>query len=305
MKSYLPIVYCFDSNYASYAATSMLSLYENTATPVKIYCLIPSSETGKIIPIMTLIKGKGIDIQVMGVDESLMQTWKTTHHLNWACYLRLLIPEIIEEKKVIYLDSDTLVLKDLSGLYAIDTESNGFAGVKDSGGASTSKVARVKDDIYINSGVLLINIPVLKEDNFFNKCEIIYKEHYESITWLDQCIINKYAEKKKTIIDPKWNRQIFPNDLKSYEFDNLLANNTNIIHFLGGIKPWNEWCNPYISDYWWSYAKRLNIENFHPIRITTIGEALELVRVLDLNEHYKRSGEIKNLIINALTSSSK
>jgi len=304
--TYIPVVFCFDSNYSNHAATAIFSLFLNSRVPVKIYCIVPASDT-KAIPAIHQIKDKfRIDISVISAENEVFSTWKEVGNIARATYLRLLIPNLIKEAKVIYLDADVIVLSDLSELYATPVDNIYIAGVVDPDGSKASKVPREKNDVYINAGVLVMNLDGLRSDNFFQHCQEIYSAYEEKITWCDQCVINKYAENRKTIIDPKWNRQIFSNNIKRNEWDDLISNSTSsIIHFVGGEKPWMEWCNPCISEFWWGYAKKLNIEKFEPVKASSIKQLISFANVLDINEDHKRSGLIKNHIINTLLQQSR
>src|SRR5262249_20221382 len=148
-------------------------------------------------------------------------------------------PSLLPHQKALYLDTDTLVVSDVTPLLEIDIGDNLFAGVPDPDGAKTSKVPRVTGDTYINSGVLLMNLKALREGNFVEKTRAIYSQYEREIMWADQCLINKYAERKKLIIGAEFNRQIFPNSMIGKDWDLLCArNDTKVFHFLGPIKPW-------------------------------------------------------------------
>src|ERR1017187_7892978 len=186
--TYIPVVFCFDSNYSNYAATAIFSLYLNSRGPVKIYCIVPASDT-KAIPAIHQIKDKfRIDIAIISAGNEEFSTWKEEGHIARATYLKLLIPNLIKEAKVIYLDTDVIVLGDLSELYATPVDNIYIAGVFDSVGSKTSKVPREKNDTYINGGVFVMNLDGLRSDNFFQHCQEIYSAYEEQITWCDQCV---------------------------------------------------------------------------------------------------------------------
>jgi lipopolysaccharide biosynthesis glycosyltransferase len=301
MTSHIPIVYCFDASFSSYAAVSMTSLLTNSKSVLKIYCMVPSLDADNLPAIYQVADRFDADLAIVGVDISVFADWKQVHHFTHAVYLRLLIPSVVEETRAIYLDSDVLVLQDLSELYATPMGDCHLAGAVDPVGASTSNVPRPPDDVYINSGVLVMNLDGLRQDGFLKKCQNIYCEFHESITWPDQCLINKYAENKKVILDSKWNRQVLPNTVKCDEWNDLLAGGrTAIVHFVGGVKPWMEWCNPVIAGFWWGFAGRAEIHDLEPVRMSTIAQALTLAHVLDLNGDLRQAGDLKNRIIKSL-----
>jgi lipopolysaccharide biosynthesis glycosyltransferase len=298
---YVPVVFCFDKNYSDHAAVSIYSLYANSKTPIKVYCVVPATDISAIPSIGILREKYSINIEIVPGDVSVFDGWKVSGHVTSAAYIRILIPRLIEEKKVIYLDSDLIVLADLLELYKTPVEKVLLAGAIDQGGAAAkSTLPRDKSDTYINSGVLVLNLEALRKDNSIQKCSEInfrYKDYLGK--WPDQDIINKYAENKKKILDPKWNRPCRSNQINSKDWEEI-KNNSNIIHFIGDEKPWTEWCNPRVAEFWWGWANKVGLDSIKPIKITLLNQTLSLVRSLDLNEEFKRSGLLKNDVISFL-----
>jgi lipopolysaccharide biosynthesis glycosyltransferase len=290
MRDQIPIVLCFDSKFAPYAAVATYSVRLNSQSAIKIYWIVPSVDFDNANAFKTKLEELGLDIYILGADEDLFSEWKETQSISRGAYLRLLIPELVGERRVIYLDCDKITLGDLRGLYETQMGEYLVAGAFDPVGSSSSKMFREEGDIYINAGVLLMDLEGLRNDKFFRKCEVIYRKYKESVTWLDQCIINKYAENRKLILESKWNTQIFPNSITEDEWSELISKGkAQIVHFLGPTKPWVEWCNPCISEFWWSHANKLNIENLEPTKLSTSWQAQELSKVLKKNKRERRS----------------
>lgn len=104
--------------------------------------------------------------------------------------LRLLADEIPSlPDKILYLDTDVFIMKDLSPLYDMDLGDYEFAAAHDYLGTFW-----IKAD-YQNSGVLLMNMKRIRETGLLRKCrERIVKRN--SIL-LDQDALNKCVLKKK------------------------------------------------------------------------------------------------------------
>ena len=99
------------------------------------------------------------------------------------------------------------------------------------------------------------------------------------VTWADQCLINKFAENKKIILDPKWNRQIFSHALDQAAWQRAAApGNSKVTHFLGRIKPWQKWGVLPISDFWWVYANELALPHFHRMHLTWFDRGFRLAK---------------------------
>jgi lipopolysaccharide biosynthesis glycosyltransferase len=299
-------VFCFDKSFRYYAAVSTYSLFKSAINGIRVYWFIPEEDRSEISPVVDMLnKTVRADIRMVSVAQEAFSDWKNPHygsrHLTRAALFRLLIPQFIQEDRVVYLDADTLVLSDIRELYSMEMGNNVFAGVLDITEGSSSMIPRDSSDRYINSGVLLWDLAALRRDDFVNKAMDIYDKFRDQIVWADQCIINKYAENRKLLISPRWNLQILSNGIKGSQFiDMLSTEQVSIIHFLGAIKPWQRWCNPVIAEFWWKYANQLQIEGLAPQEITTIDQALILAGSLDANEMYKESSQLKGNVIGTL-----
>lgn len=283
METKIPIVYCFDEGYAAYAAVSILSAFKNCSSPIQIYC-ITNSKNDEALSILThLINEHSIDISIIKNDGANFSTWKEYFHISQATYLRLLIPSLIPFKKVIYLDCDTLVIGDISKLFKTNLNDIAISGVHDLKGSKSSLLKRVNGDTYINAGVLVMNLELLRKMHFLDQCITLYTKDETSITWQDQCLINKVLEGNKLILPNEWNLQIFPPEILLGEWRHILDSKPSILHFIGPVKPWMEWCNPEISSLWRSYAKSiLKPEQFN-LNISNVNHFQYLLGSLERN----------------------
>lgn len=265
----IPVLLCFDANYANYAAVASYSAQKNTQTPLIFYWLTTAESRDRAEKLKDHLHGFGMEIRLLTVDLFQISQWKTGYHFTSANYLRLFAPDLLsEEKKVIYIDCDTIVLTDLRDLYDTPLADSFFAGVVDEFGGVASKVPFAPEDKYINSGVLLMDVNRLRNDGFFERVVVLYQQYEYQITLADQCLINKYAEGKKLLLDPKWNRQLFARDLKEEEFMKFTnTQNSSILHFFGEVKPWHSSCSPCIAKLWWEYASQLEIPDLQPIQL--------------------------------------
>jgi lipopolysaccharide biosynthesis glycosyltransferase len=254
----IPILICFDANYANYAAVATYSAYKNSKSTLIFFWLFTSECENYAKKLKEFLKKFGILINLISFNILLLRHWKITKHLTSATYLRLFAPDLLaSEDKLLYLDCDTIVLKDVVTLY--DTPLNGalFAGVLDNEASKSSKIPRIADDYYINTGVLLMDLKTLRKCGFVEQIKSLYKHFENQITWLDQCLINKYAEGQKFLLDHKWNCQIRSgHGIQNIE-DLKILQNASILHFVGRTKPWHNLSDPYIAKIWLKYANDL------------------------------------------------
>lgn len=120
------------------------------------------------------------------------------------CMLRLycdLIPELPD--KILYLDNDVVCYNKIKDLYNIDIDDYEFAGVLDYYGSHFFKRKGLRRT-YINSGVLLMNLKLIKKTGLLRKARQMCVE--KEMLLPDQTALNKCAIAKK-IIATKYNDQ--------------------------------------------------------------------------------------------------
>ena len=134
------------------------------------------------------------------------------------CTLRLLADQYPFLKgKVVYLDIDTMLYGDVKELYDIDMTNLEFR-------ASHDYMGRVwiKHD-YINSGILLLNMDVIRETKLLEKCRYLVKT--KKMYFTDQTAL--YKSKTKF--------EFFPDEYRFNE-QRKVKENTVVKHFCKGIR---------------------------------------------------------------------
>jgi len=299
-------VFCFDEKYLYPAIVSTLSAIKNTKN-LKIYWIVFNSFKEKVKHILSKY-GLANSVDLISADDKLFRDWKEeflveSYNFKFvvsrAAYLKFLIPELINKDKIIYLDSDTYVLSDLSELYREDLDNFCIGGVEDLVASKSNKIMKGSTDKYINSGVLLMNLKKIREKKSLSNLNNFYVENEEKIVWADQCIFNKIFEKEKKIINFKYNKIINTTKTKYEDFNQIIKKN-HILHFAGGVKPWQQWCNPEIFNYYRKQLDKLNIVDFPFQKIDNVGKALMLTEALEINSQFQQSCKIKTEIIDNL-----
>ncbi len=181
---------------------------------------------------------------------------------------KIYLPEILKEiDKVIYMDGDVIVLKDLSNLFDIDIE-NEYASVAKDGiyyrfPKEMKEMGLDKRGFYFNSGVMLYNLKKQREDNIVDKLVEYVKTHNDF--YGDQDVLNVVFGDKLKLMSYKNNciSTFFESDdlnfLSSY-YGEKLPNDTfyiyqgaTIIHYAGD-KPWYDKYSPhYLKELWFRY----------------------------------------------------
>lgn len=151
-------------------------------------------------------------------------------------YARLFIPNIVAEniEKIIYLDVDMIVLKDISELWKIDLETYPVGGVLDRSKSVSSKWAGISNYIelglpedtgYYNTGMFVINNSRWREENYTDLIINCLRENIKFSSFPINYGMNVVFANRWLALDARWN---------AYTMEDI--NEPFIIHF-AGTKP--------------------------------------------------------------------
>lgn len=254
----IPIGMATDDNYIkpTIACINSLFLNANDTTKYTVIVMVPGdlskdSET-KLLSFNEKFKQHKIEIRNMGEEFSNVSR---PHWITAAAYFRLKLPEIfLDFEKVIYLDSDTLVLKDLREFYEIDINNQYIAGVPDIGRVQehvrrTFESVGIKNDKIINSGVMLWNLTKIRHDEMMSKLEEFLNHCGSEFLrdFGDQGVINVVFYEKILDIHPKFNLLFGGNDYFSEKSSKIYdekeqeysKEDPTIVHFTCD-RPWHD-----------------------------------------------------------------
>lgn len=153
-------------------------------------------------------------------------------HVSKACFLRLLIPKLFPNlDRALYVDCDTLCLGDISELYNSDFENNYIMACRGYR-YSIHQAKELGIPYYVNSGMLLFNIPLMNKENYFQqildnwKGAIGKQEPFSA----DETVINWCFCNKIKLVNEKWNY------CYNREYDSRSVSSPHILHFVGKDK---------------------------------------------------------------------
>lgn len=139
------------------------------------------------------------------------------NYISNTTYTRLKLPNILKDVgKILYLDSDTIILNDIMELYDIDINDKPIAGVNEwtltNLNTKWGYIQYLRDEFkhfeekYFNAGVLLMNLEYMRNDLMSTRCQIAFDEHKE-FKYNDQDILNWLYDEDAVNAHPKWNCQ--------------------------------------------------------------------------------------------------
>jgi lipopolysaccharide biosynthesis glycosyltransferase len=285
------VCFCCDENLINYIVNPVNALSQkNKDKSINIH-LIYSGKESELIPLKQFIENKNnLNLKVYLHSEIAIKTEKSCRsidHLSSATNLKLKIPEILlGVSRVLYFDIDTIPFVDLSlfddiklnksGVALKPEIKNGWRTFNGSKGTATENKNPVEfgDKIIGNTGVMLLNLDLLRQNKFTEKCFEIKKTNHQKIplTGGDQDIINIYCRCDYTILSDNLNC-LSSEQFVSVEGDILVSQNYEtgcklgehflkksslssyksfVLHFIGKDKPWNSDCSG--ANFWQKFS---------------------------------------------------
>jgi len=182
-------------------------------------------------------------IDFISVDRTRFERFPISLHLDASTYFRILCPKFLPASidRVLYLDSDIVVRKDLGELWASDSRGAAVAAVADSPNILRERgkaLGLVPGCDYFNAGVLLIDLAKWREAAIAERLVSFVEANRATLPYMDQDALNAVLARDWHALDPRWNRQEYHfNDSAIAPAD--LIRETAILHFTGRSKPWD------------------------------------------------------------------
>lgn len=272
------IVYAANDNYAGYLGISMYSLFENNKKCEEINVYIMSNnicESNKVkFQNMANEYKRNIEIIELEDIENILGFKVDLCGFNITILSRLFLENILKNiDKVLYFDCDIIITQNIENLYNTDISNYYCAGVSEFllSNRYKKEIGLKENSLYINSGVLLVNLSNWRKDNLQIKFVNYLKKMNGKIRFADQDIINYCCQGKIKEISYKYNYQpnlkyfsdnaikkIQPHYTLFNENNKDISNNPIIIHYLGDERPWVKGNhNPYRKI--WNYYKNRSL----------------------------------------------
>src|SRR5438093_789520 len=155
-------------------------------------------------------------------------------------YCRILLPQLVNVPRLIYLDCDTLVFHDLSGLFDLELAPRKvLAAVRDSETLSLSQDSLVlakamslpAEGAYFNCGVMLMNLDELRRQHFLESAVNFLNNWSGKYQFWDQSAINFLLHRQIDDLPEHWNRA-------SWRFDAQQNNDLDCVLHYTTSAPW-------------------------------------------------------------------
>ena len=184
--------------------------------------------------------GKSVRLEFVSIDESIFRDATLGPGQSYMTYCRILLPHLVNVPRLVYLDCDTLVFRDLSRLFDLELASRRvLAAVRDSETLSLSDDSQVlpkamnlpPEGVYFNCGVLLMNLDQLRRQHFFESAVDFLNRWSGKYRFWDQSAINFLLYGKIHELPEHWNRA-------SCRFDAQQTNDRDSVVAYTTSAPW-------------------------------------------------------------------
>ena len=272
-KIKIAITYSTDINYIYPTLVSMTSLIINGGNNTIYYIFILHTPTfsEKNKHIFNTLENKYKDrCRIIYINMGKMyKNLKFKKTLSLSAYYRLSLQDILPNiNKIIYLDGDTLVLGDLKELIDLDMKGNVVMGFIDDEPSSIESFGLINSTV-ICSGVLLLDLRGLRENNYSKKIEDFISKNRNRLIQEDQTIVNVVMQDRLGPIPPKYGIWPLTNKEKLERYLNIKRSGKKyskksllnaikhpvIIHFVGRKPFWSRKSDNVFDKIWWNFAR--------------------------------------------------
>jgi lipopolysaccharide biosynthesis glycosyltransferase len=206
------------------------------------------------------------ELRLRQLDNRFRSVTVRPNRLTAATFLRFLLPSVLNGiDRIVYLDCDLIVLKNIATLYDIDlsdlplaacldfwlTDAPPFAppmvGCVEDWHKFLTEVVKLSDyKTYFNAGVLLMDLERFRNGGLMHAAEDFLKRTYYKTVFADQDALNHVINGAFVTLDSRWN--VFGNrnetdlnrvDSKITASAALSHTDPWIIHYAGAYKPWS------------------------------------------------------------------
>ncbi len=255
----IPIFFAVDDGYCPFLAVAIQSLIDNASAEntylIKILNTDISEENKRKIG---KYERENVDIEFVDLNyyiQKVKDKLYTRDYYSKTTYFRLFLPNLYPQyDKVLYLDSDIVILDDIAKLYNTDMGDNLVAAAPDDVIQTmpvfqdyVEKVVGVADfRRYFNAGILLMNLHELRRFKFQEKFVYLLDKIKFAVAQ-DQDYLNRLCKGRVKLLDRTWDRMPIPDP-------KIKTEDVKLVHYNLAFKPWH-FEDILYKEFFWMYAQ--------------------------------------------------
>jgi lipopolysaccharide biosynthesis glycosyltransferase len=232
-ESYFPGLYCA-------VASALSAMHQARQVNVKVLDGGLLQKSRDALAKLIERTGERARLDFVKADPSIFDKATLGPGQSHMAYCRILLPQMLDVPRLVYLDCDLLVFRDLSALFDLRLSPGKFvAAVPDAETLSLADdsfvVAKAMslsaDGSYFNSGVMLMDLDGLRKEDFFDRAVEFLNSCRGHYRFWDQSAINFLLHGQIDTLPEYWNRP-------SWHFDSQQDNELNCVLHYTTRAPW-------------------------------------------------------------------
>jgi lipopolysaccharide biosynthesis glycosyltransferase len=201
------------------------------------------------------------------IDYSKIINAPISNHISFASYNRIFLSSVISNSidKILYLDCDLIVLKDIQPFFDVNIDNFYLGAVREIVNEESKTRLELGEEFhYFNAGVQIVNLKKWRADNFEDILIDFILNKTEKIVYHDQDTMNYCARGKWLELSYHHNVThffFFPEKYSSTYFElsdkeyQEIKSNPMIIHFTSQSKPWHSDCQHPKKDLYFQFER--------------------------------------------------
>jgi lipopolysaccharide biosynthesis glycosyltransferase len=253
-----------DSRLAADCAVMLSSLIAaNSGAQITVHFLHDDRiSAAEVADMGALVTGAGARWEPLPVPSEATAMFPFSERYGYSAWYRILLPNLLPSvERVLYLDSDLLILGDLQALYSMDLGDSYLAAVTQP--TLPEVLPRLQQTLglpdansYFNSGVMTLDLNRLRDTGSVEQVLAFIYDGRGPMPWADQDPLNAVLHEHRADLDPRWNLMTpvfeLPASMLPWSEPDIrhAIDDPAVIHFIGEHKPWHYRCrHPYRNRY--------------------------------------------------------
>ena len=226
-----------------------------TSDDVMMYLLHNGLKDSTVKRLQKIADRYNVRLKFLEIDLEILKDCPTNtklHYANVMTYARFLLPSMLANlDKVIYLDCDLVVCKDLKSLWETDVNDIAVAMAPDYNYNNEETLGRLGGHVsnYLNSGVIVMNLDYWRKHDVQNRLLSYIIDKGKELIYNDQDALNVILDDERKQLSARYNvtPYYFHRNLDNYpkEMHEEIREariDPVVFHYLGPIKPWSLGC---------------------------------------------------------------
>lgn len=234
MKNFA-VVTSFDKNYIEYSKVMINTLSKNYHGKdiLQVYCLVPNNLLDEQEGYIKSVYKDNVSIKFISSDkfnkaDYFVERDQYTKNAWHRLFMGSLFPDL---KKVIYIDPDIIVMRDIKPLLDYKPRGPLAAYIEDDFQGHCLEIYGNQDMVYFSDGVFIADLDYWRENNFEEQLIDYAKTH--NTKFVDQDAVNYVMNH---IVEPLPVTFNFFVDKQALYYS---VESPLLVHFSGPVKPWN------------------------------------------------------------------